>query len=83
MHIQEHNTRARSSVRIEHRAFNPGVPGSNLKDKGFQGTVPGGPAIISPLNFVHERCLPQLIFRFRLKSIGGRSVLAFLSAKKC
>jgi len=54
-----------------------------LKDKGFQGTVPGGPAIISPLNFVHERCLPQLIFRFRLKSIGGRSVLAFLSAKKC
>ena len=26
--------RARSSVRIEHRAFNPGVPGS----------IPGGPA---------------------------------------
>jgi len=28
-------TRARSSARIEHRAFNPGVPGSNLKGKNL------------------------------------------------
>ena len=37
-------SRARSSVRIEHRAFNPGVPGSNLEGTPFQGTIPGGPA---------------------------------------
>ena len=38
-------SRARSSVRIEHRAFNPGVPGSNLEGTApFQGTIPGGPA---------------------------------------